>query len=384
MSATFLPRAEGPSLYGTVMIDERTKDLVGRLRPGTIAVIAHRDLDAVAAESLRRARPSLVINADSSITGRYPTEGPRLLLEAGIPILDEAGGALFSRLRDGDRVEIRGTTVFKDGAPLGTGRWLTMAEYERRIQRGQENLPREIRRFVDNTLDFAAREKDWILGRLDFPPLRTSFRGRPALVVVRGQGYRDDLRAVAGFAQGERPVLVGVDGGADALWEHGMKPDVIVGDMDSVSDAVLVSGAELVVHAYPDGTAPGLERVRRLGRSAHVVSLPGTSEDLALLLAWEGGADLIVAVGSHTHPIDFFEKNRAGMASTFLTRLRVGGRLIDAKGVSRLYRAKPRLGHSLPLAVAAGLALLALTAASPPLHLWMRLLWLQARLWLGV
>src|SRR5690606_38003750 len=151
------------------------------------AGIAHRDLDAVAAESLRRARPSLVINADSSITGRYPTEGPRLLLEAGIPILDEAGGALFSRLRDGDRVEIRGTTVFKDGAPLGTGRWLTMAEYERRIQRGQENLPREIRRFVDNTLDFAAREKDWILGRLDFPPLRTSFRGRPALVVVRGQ-----------------------------------------------------------------------------------------------------------------------------------------------------------------------------------------------------
>lgn len=382
MAAPHPPRP-APRIEGTARVSGRTKELLPRLKPGDIAVVAHRDVDAVAAEGLRDARPLLVINAESSITGRYPTEGPRLLLEAGIPVLDQAGPAVLQHVRDGDRIEVVGTEVLKAGRSVGRGVWLTMAEYERRAKWGEANLPREIRRFVDNTLDFAAREKDWFLGALPFPPLQTPLAGRHALVVVRGKGYREDLSAVAAYVREAQPVLIGVDGGADALWEHGFRPHLIVGDMDSVSDRVLASGAELVVHAYPGGRAPGLERVTALGLSAHVVALPGTSEDLALLLASEGGAELIVAVGTHTHPIDFFEKDRAGMASTFLTRLRVGTRLVDAKGVSQLYRLRAPRSHSLALVAAASIPLLLVLGASAAWQVWLRLLWLQARLWLG-
>lgn len=378
------PSVRETSVRGTARVGRLTKQLVKRLQPGDIAVIAHRDLDAVAAESLRAARPLAVVNGESSISGRYPNEGPRLLLEAGVPVLDEVGADVVDRVVDGAPLEIRGSAVFQGQRFIGRGRWLTMAEYERRAGWGEANLRDEIRRFVDNTLAYAAREKDGLLGDLALPPLRTPLRGRHALVVVRGRGYRDDLAAVAPYVRDVKPVLIGVDGGADALWEHGFRPHIIVGDMDSVSDGVLAKGAELVVHAYPDGRAPGLERLRRLGLAAHVVSLPGTSEDLALLLAAEGGADLIVAVGSHTHPIEFFEKDRAGMASTFLTRLRVGPLLVDAKGVSRLYRTAPKAHHSAVLAAAAALPLLLALAASEGLRVWLRLAWLHARLWLGL
>jgi uncharacterized membrane-anchored protein len=155
-----------------------------------------------------------------------------------------------------------------------------------------------------------------------------------------------------------RPILVGVDGGADALIEVGYTPDVIVGDMDSVSDHALRCGAEVVVHAYADGRAPGLQRVQDLGVAAVVFPAAGTSEDVALLLADEKGAALIVAVGTHATLVEFLDKGRQGMASTFLTRLRVGGKLVDAKGVSRLYRRRIST-WSLVLLIASTLATMA-------------------------
>jgi uncharacterized membrane-anchored protein len=173
------------------------------------------------------------------------------------------------------------------------------------------------------------------------PEIRTPVQGRHCLVVVRGYGHQADLAALRPYIAQVRPVLIGVDGGADALVDAGHRPDLIVGDMDSVSDATLRSGAELVVHAYPDGRSPGLGRLRRLNLPAVVFPAAATSEDIAMLLADGHGAELIVAVGGHATLGEFLDKGRGGMASTFLTRLKIGGRLVDAKGVSRLYRPTP-------------------------------------------
>jgi uncharacterized membrane-anchored protein len=216
-------------------------------------------------------------------------------------------------------------------------------------------LHTQLEAFAANTMEYLLKERALLLDGVGVPDVRTDFTGRHALVVVRGYDYREDLAVLRPYIREFRPILVGVDGGADALLEAGYTPNVIVGDMDSVSDEALRCGAEVVVHAYADGHAPGLQRVQDLGISGVVFPAAGTSEDVALLLADEKGASLIVAVGTHATLVEFLDKGRQGMASTFLTRLRVGGKLVDAKGVSRLYRRRIS-GWSLVLLVLASLA----------------------------
>lgn len=321
---------------GRVRSGRRTKELVPRVRAGEIALLDHRDVDELAARALIERRVRAVLNADACTSGRYPNPGPRLLLDAGIPVVDNLGSAAFSILRDGDPVEVRGGRVIAaDGTTL-TGRRLSTGMLLRLAE--SPDLSGDLARFLANTLEHVQNEKDFFLSPLALPDLRTPFAGRHALIVVRGRRYKDDLHAISGYVRGVRPTLVGVDGGADALLEHGFTPDLIVGDMDSVSDRALRSGAELVVHAYPDGRCPGMRRLQALGLRGHALPAPGTSEDLALLLAHEAGAELLVAVGTHLGFLDFLEKGRPGMASTLLTRLKVGARLVDARGVSLLYR----------------------------------------------
>jgi uncharacterized membrane-anchored protein len=304
--------------------DRKTKRLVQRIRPGEIAVIDHPDIDRIAAEMLIKTRPRLVINAGDSLSGRYPNPGPGLLLAAGIPLLDQVGEEAFAALPDGSEIVVKDGRIFFAGRLLGEGRLLTSALVEKLAEKARLNLGSELENFVRNTLEYALKEKDIILGALPLPEIKTDFRKKQVLVVVRGENYREDLQAIGSYLREVRPVLVGVDGGADALLETGFVPDLIIGDMDSVSDEALLSGAELVVHAYPDGRAPGMERLQRLGKEGVVFAAPGTSEDIALLLAYEKGAGLIVAVGTHTHMIDFLEKGQylLGQAES---RFRPGG-----------------------------------------------------------
>jgi uncharacterized membrane-anchored protein len=227
-------------------------------------------------------------------------------------------------------------------------------------------------------------ERELLAGRIDLPELRTRFRDRPALVVVRGVDHQKDLRALRPYIRDVKPVLLGVDGGANAICEEGFKPDMIVGDMDSASPETLACGAELVVHAYPDGTAPGRETLERLGLAYKVVPAPGTSQDIGMLIAYEKGARLIVSVGSQFNLVEFLDKNRRGMSSTFLTRLRIGDRLVDAKGVSRLYRPMPGPGPLVALLVAGLLTLALVIWLTPALHDVADLLWLKLQVLLGL
>lgn len=330
---------EATPVRGPLRLDRRTKDLTKRLQAGDIAVIHHADLDQVSAHALVACRPVAVVNAARSSSGVYPNLGPRILLEAGIPLLDEVGETLLTQVAEGAVGELRGADLLVEGDVVAHGTVLTDALVEQALDAARDNVDEQIEAFTRNTLSYLAHERDLLMDGVPLPDLRTSMRDRPALVVVRGYHYREDLLTLRPFIRRTRPVLIGVDGGADALREMGYRPDVIVGDMDSVSDGALTCGAEIVVHAYRDGRAPGMERVEALGvRDAVALPATGTSEDVAMLLADGLGADVIVAVGTHATLVEFLDKGRAGMASTFLARLRVGSKLIDAKGVSQLYR----------------------------------------------
>jgi uncharacterized membrane-anchored protein len=352
-------------IRGRVKMDKKTKNLAERLEPGDIALICHRDLDEMAADSLCKARVKAVINADSSLTGRYPNKGPQKLAGAGIVHLDQGGVRLFERLYEGDMLCLRGSSVFRGGVLMARCRQVSDALIARMMPEAGRNMTLLLDSFVQNTLEYAQREKELILGQLEFPSLQTSFGGRHTLVVVRGQSYREDLLAIRHYLEEVKPVLVGVDGGADALLEFGYVPHLVIGDMDSVSDEALRRAREIIVHAYPDGRCPGLERIRRLGLSAQVLSAPGTSEDIALLLAYEKGAGIIAAVGTHSNIIDFLEKGRKGMASTFLVRLKVGDRLVDARGISQLYRSGVSGRSLLVLAMAAAIPVVVLALTNP-------------------
>src|SRR4051812_26985424 len=323
---------------GVVRLDRRTKRLVGRLRPGEIAVIDHVDLDRVAADSLVAAGVAAVLNAKPSVSGRYPNLGPEGLIQNGIPLLDDLGDDLFDRLREGDFVRVDDESVIVDGEQVAKGRRQDAETVAKAMADAREGLSVQLEAFAANTMDYLKQERDLLLDGVGVPDVQTRIAGRHVLIVVRGYDYKDDLDVLRPYIHEYKPVLIGVDGGADALVESGYTPDMIIGDMDSVTDDVLRCGAEVVVHAYPDGRAPGLERVAGLDIDALTFPAAATSEDLAMLLADDKGATLIVAVGTHANLVEFLDKGRGGMASTFLTRLKVGGKLVDAKGVSRLYK----------------------------------------------
>ncbi|WP_214107337.1 putative cytokinetic ring protein SteA [Acrocarpospora catenulata] len=329
-----------PGVTAVVRIDRRTKRLTKRLKPGEIAIIDHVDVDRVSAEALVACGASVVVNVATSISGRYPNLGPQILLEAGVTLVDNATPELFERVRDGDLVRVCDGVVYLDEEPAGKGEVATDESVLAAMTEARAGLSVQIEAFTVNTMEYVRRERDLLIDGVGVPEIATRMDGRHVLIVVRGYHYKEDLAALRPYIREYRPVMVGVDGGADALLEAGYRPDVIVGDFDSVSDRALTCGAELVVHAYRDGHAPGLERVHRLGRDAVLFPAAATSEDIAMLLADETGASLIVAVGTHATLVEFLDKGRAGMASTFLTRLRLGSKLVDAKGVSRLYRSR--------------------------------------------
>jgi uncharacterized membrane-anchored protein len=350
---------------GTARLDRRTKDLTKRLRPGDVAVIDHVDLDRVSADALVACGVAAVVNAAASTSGRYPNLGPQILVAAGIPLLDGVGRDVFGRLKEGAQVRVDGGTLQDaDGTVLATGTPQDEQTVAAAMAEARAGLSTQLEAFAANTMEYMRRERALLLDGVGVPDVRTAVEGRHVLVVVRGYDYKEDLAALRPYIRDYRPVLIGVDGGADALIEAGYTPDVVIGDMDSVSDGALTCGAEVVVHAYPDGRAPGLARVQELGVPAITFPAAATSEDIAMLLADDKGARLIVAVGTHATLVEFLDKGRGGMASTFLTRLRLGGKLVDAKGVSRLYRSRISTTALVVLVLAALLAIGAALAVS--------------------
>jgi uncharacterized membrane-anchored protein len=363
--ATLRRRADAlPGVSGVARLDRRALRLAGRLNPGDIAVIDHVDLDRVTAEALIAARPAAIVNAQPCISGRYPNLGPQLIVASGIPLVDGVGADVFRAVREGTKIRVLDDTVYIGEDPVAAGTMQDAATVDVLMQRAREGLASQLEAFAVNTGEFMMRERNLLLEGEGIPELRTTMTRRHVVVVVRGSGADKDLKQLKSYIREYKPVLIGVDGGADALLEAGLKPHVIVGDMDAVSDAALATGAEVVVQAPPDRRAPGLERVQDLGIGAVTFATSGTSEDAALLLADEHGAEVVVTVGSSADLTEFLDRGRAGMASSFLTRLRLGARLVDARSVTAIYRTRVSAAALMLLAVAALVAVIAALAVS--------------------
>jgi uncharacterized membrane-anchored protein len=372
------------AIEGRVRLGHRTKHLVKRLAPGDVAVIDHVNIDRIAAEELISTGVRIVINASPSSNGRYPNAGPLLLVQAGVRLIDVEDANPFELLADGNRVTVADGVVLSGGRELLRGRMLGIEELERQRDEQLERVDEALAEFAENTVAHVRGETDLLTGSVEFPPTRASFRDRHVLIVVRGDRHRRDLKALRAYIRDVRPLVVAVDGGADGVLEAGMKPDVILGDMDSAGDEALCCGAELIVHAYPDGRAPGRQRLLDLGLEHTLLPAAGTSEDVAMLMAYEKGATLIVSVGAHFNLIEFLDRKRGGMSSTFLTRLRIGEKLVDAKGVSRLYNPSSPFGPMV-LFLAAFMVLLAIVViTSPALNDLVQLVWLKIKIWLGL
>lgn len=372
------------NIKGRLKKDKKTKNLTKRLKPGDIALIAHKDLDEIAALSLVEKKVKCVINVEKTISGRYPNQGPSILLDANIPIFETCNKDIFDIVREGDIIEIVDETIFYKGEKIGDCILLDEEKIEELLSIGYANIETELERFIENTLEYAKKEKGLVTGNIPIPKTKTKIKGKHVLVVVRGKDYKRDLEAIRSYINEVKPVLIGVDGGGDALLEFGYTPHIVVGDMDSISDKCLKDAKEIVVHAYPDGRAPGMKRVEDLGLEATIFPAPGTSEDIAFLLAYANGADLIVAVGSHSNMIDFLEKGRSGMSSTFLVRLKVGSKLVDAKGVNKLYQSSFKLKYVIGIAIAALIPIMTITSMHPLMRELMLLFKIRIRMMLGL
>lgn len=371
-------------IRGVVRKDRVTKNLTKRLKPGDIALIAHKDLDEIAATSLVERKVKGIINIEETISGKYPNQGPMILEEAGIPIFECFNNDIFDTIKEGQRIEIENGKLFYKDKILGECNLLDKEKIEVLLNKGYENIEKELDKFIENTLEYAKKEKGLVTGKVKVPKIKTKIENKHVLVVVRGKDFKRDLAAIQSYIKEVDPVMIGVDGGGDALLEIGYTPHIVVGDMDSVSDRCLKVAKEIVVHAYPNGKAPGLERVKELGIEPIVFPAPGTSEDIALLLAYSNNADLIVALGTHSSMIDFLEKGRKGMASTFLVRLKVGSKLVDAKGVNKLYKSQFKLKYVVGLVLAALIPIIVITLMYPPMQEFIKLIKIRLRIMFGL
>ena len=372
-------------IKGIALKGKRTKYLVPKLESENIAIIDHEDIDRVSGETLVLRGVKAVVNAASSVSGRYPNLGPGILVDAGIPLYDDAGQAVFDDLEDGDEIRIeddgslyRGDQLIAQGTPMDKVRLVQL------LTAADRTMDDELEAFVRNTVEYLDKESVAIIYDPWVPKVDTLVRGRQVLIVVRGYDYKADLNALKPYIREVKPVLIGVDGGADAIIEAGFKPHIIIGDMDSVSDKTLLCGAEIIPHAYENGECPSALRLEALGLPVKPWPLSATSEDLALLLAWEKKADLIVALGTHSNLVEYLDKGRSGMASSFLVRLKVGPKLVDAKGVSKLYRAAPPVWQIFGVVAAALVVVGAVFIVSPPLRQAFSLFWLSIRAQLGI
>jgi uncharacterized membrane-anchored protein len=378
-----LPRPER-RVTGRARAGRRTKLLVKHLRRGEIAILDHLNVDRVSGEELVVAGVAAVLNCRPSSSGSYPNLGPQLLVEAGIHLVDLPDDRLFELVSNGDELTVVGGEVMRNGEVLARGLVRDRAVVRAETAMRRKEIGQALEHFAHNTIEHMREERELLAGKIPLPYFSTDFRDRHALIVVRGVDHQRDLKALRPYIRDVKPVLVAVDGGANALMAAGFTPDMIVGDMDSAGERALRSGAELVVHSYPDGRAPGRRYLEELGLAHKLVPAPGTSQDVAMLIAAEKGAALIVSVGSQFNLVEFLDRNRLGMSSTFLTRLRIGEILVDAKGVSRLYRPRPGLLPLLLIVLAGLITMVAVIMLTPALRDVADLLWLKIQLLLGL
>lgn len=330
-----------PGVTGTARVDRDIDRLLRRVGPGDIVVIDALDLDRITADALVEAQVAAVVNASPSISGRYPNLGPEVLVANGVTLIDETGDEVFKKVKDGARVRLHNGGVYAGDRRIALGHERTDLEIHDLMIEAKTGLVAHLEAFAGNTIEFIRSESPLLIDGMGIPDVDVDVRGRHVVVVAEGPAAADDLKALKPFIKEYQPVLVGVGMGADVLRKAGYRPALIVGDPGVMSVEVLRSGAQVVLPADADGHAKGLERIQDLGVGAMTFPAAGSAADLALLLCDHHGASLIVTAGHTANIEDFFDRSRQqSNPSTFLTRLKVGEKLVDAKAVATLYRSR--------------------------------------------
>lgn len=350
-----------PGVSGVARVDRNTQRLLRRIGPGEIAILDALDLDRVTAEALVRAEVAGVVNASPSISGRFPNLGPEILVGAGIPLIDGVGVELLRKVKDGSKVRLLDGVVYAGEKELGRGTAQTPDSVADQMIEAKAGMIAQLEAFSANTMEFLRAERTLILDGVGVPEVRVPIKGRHALVVAPGPGHAQDLKRLSKYIAEHNPVLIGVDAGADTLRSQGFRPDIVVGDPNGIDAETLKRGREVVVPAQPDGHAPGVRRIQDLGIEAVTFPASGNTEDLALLLADTHGASLVVTVGFQATLTEFLDHGRAGSnPSTFITRLKLGSKIVDGRAVAELHRNRVSMGAILLLV---GTALLVVVAA---------------------
>jgi len=348
-------RPELPGLSGIARVDRHTSGLLRRIKAGEIAVLDQIDLDRATADSLVATGVAAVVNASVSISGRFPNLGPEVLVAAGIPLVDGVGAEILHTIKDGSKVRLLDGVLYLGELRVGQGVQQTADSVADALVEAKSGLTHQLEAFAANTTEFMRRERTLLLDGAGVPDVDVPLAGRQVLVVAAGYDHVADLARLRNYIREYKPVLIGVGAGADALLAAGHQPALIVGDPSEVSMEALTSGADVVVPAFADGHAPGLHRVQDLGTGAVTFPSSANPEDLALLLAGHHGASLVVTVGLSASMAEFLDRGRSGSnASTFLTRLQLGGTLVDGRVIAALYRSRVSFG-AIVLMVAAAL-----------------------------
>lgn len=358
-------RQDRPGITGVARVDRRTGDLLRRIGPSDVVVLDQVDLDRSTADALVAAEVAGVVNASPSISGRFPNLGPEIVVGAGIALVDGVGPEILRAIREGSRVRLHEGGVYVGEREVGRGSQQSVGTIADLMIEAKAGMSAQLEAFSANTIEFLRRERTLILDGVGVPELRAPIKHHQVLIVAPGRGHAEDLRNLKRYITEHRPILIGVDAGADTLHDQGYRPNVIIGDPDGLSTETLRSGAEVVVPAHFDGHAPGLERVQDLGIGAVTFPASGNPEDLALLLADVHGATLVVTVGFQATLHEFLDRGRSGSnPSTFLTRLKLGSKVVDGKAVATLHRSRVSIGAVVVLVVAALIAVLVGLAVS--------------------
>jgi uncharacterized membrane-anchored protein len=374
MSVRTRPETHRPGVRGTARVERRAPALLPRLRPGDVAVLDHLDLDRAGAQALVDAEVAAVVNAAPMISGRYPNLGPEVLVQAGIPVVDRIGSDGFAAIGDGRAVRVHEGSVYVDGEPVATGRRLDAATVADELERARTGLLTQLETFTHNSTAFLRREQDLLLHGRGLPRLATKIAGRPVVVVVRGHEYEAELDRLRPYLREQHPVLVAVGSAADVLREAGLRADVIVVDADDEgglpATKALRAARDVVVRADRGAGRTAVEQLERLGLRPLPLESAATPEDAALVLADAAQPTIIVGVGMHATLDEFLDRQRSGLASTYLTRLKVGPRLVDAAAVPYLYSGRVRPHHLLLVMLAGLVALAAALSVTPVGHEW--------------
>ncbi|HVK25831.1 MAG TPA: putative cytokinetic ring protein SteA [Actinokineospora sp.] len=354
-----------PGVTGVARVDRRTGDLLRRVSQGDIVVLDQLDLDRSTADALVRAAVGGVVNASPSISGRFPNLGPEVLVGAGIPLIDGVGQDALREIKEGSKLRLHDGTVFVGEREVAQGTRQTKESVADQMVEAKAGMSAQLEAFSANTMEFLRRERTMILEGIGVPQLTTIMKDRQVLVVAPGHEHVADLKLLKRYLGEHRPILIGVESGADSLREAGYKPDIIVGDPNGITTETLRSGAEVVVPAHPDGHAPGLGRIQDLGIGAVTFPASGNAEDLALIIADTHDATLVVTVGFQATLREFLDRGRSGSnPSTFLTRLKLGSKLVDGKAVAALHRSRVSVAAIVLLVMAAMVAIAAAVAVS--------------------